>query len=323
VETLPECYATLGVVHEMWPPLPRRMKDYIAMPKPNSYRSLHTTVIGPEGKTIEFQIRTQAMHDENEHGVAAHWLYKQRQAGGGVKGSSAAKGGGANPPSGQKLAMELKWVQQLKNWQEQFSGATTDPEEFLRSMKIDFFQDRIFAVTPRGDVLDLPVGSTPIDFAYHVHSEIGNSAIGARVNGVVVPLDHPLKSGDVVTIVTQKGKKPSEDWLRFVKTSVAMDHIRLALRKKTGSLTWVAVKPPARAELKITVEDRVGLIKDISGVVAQSRIAILSFHTESTKGGKLHLNKVEIQTADKKKIDKIVARMKEVSGVKEESYRVV
>ena len=328
VETLPECYAALGVIHEMWPPLPRRMKDYIAMPKPNSYRSLHTTVIGPEGKTIEFQIRTQAMHDENEHGVAAHWLYKQRQAGGAVaKGGGAAKSGGGvgggNIPSGQKLAMELKWVQQLKNWQEQFSGATTDPEEFLRSMKIDFFQDRIFAVTPRGDVLDLPVGSTPIDFAYHVHSEVGNSAISARVNGVVVPLDHPLKSGDVVTIVTQKGKKPSEDWLRFVKTSVAMDHIRLALRKKTGSLTWVAVKPPARAELKITVEDRVGLIKDISGVVAQSRIAILSFHTESTKGGKLHLNKVEIQTADKKKIDKIVARMKGVSGVKEVSYRVV
>ncbi|MDR3581991.1 MAG: RelA/SpoT family protein [Candidatus Pacebacteria bacterium] len=315
VDTLPECYAALGVIHEMWPPLPRRIKDYIAMPKPNAYRSLHTTVIGPGGKTIEIQIRTQAMHDENEYGVAAHWLYKQRQAGGAPKGGERI--------SGQKLAAELKWVQQLKNWQEQFTGQTTDPEEFMRSMKIDFFQDRIFAVTPRGDVFDLPAGATPIDFAYHIHSEIGNSAIGARVNGVVVPLDHALKSGDVVTIVTQKGKKPSEDWLRFVKTTVAMDHIRLALRKKMGSPAWVAAKAPSRAELKITVVDRVGLIKDLSGVIAQARVAILSFHTESAKGGKLHLNRVEIQTGDRKKIEKIAARMKEVEGVREVSYKVV
>jgi GTP pyrophosphokinase len=234
VDTLPECYAALGVIHEMWPPLPRRMKDYIAMPKPNAYRSLHTTVIGPHDKTIEFQIRTKEMHDENEYGVAAHWLYKQRQAGGTRKG-------GATPPSGQKLAAELKWVQQLKNWQEQFSGQTSsDPEEFLQSMKIDFFQDRIFAVTPRGDVIDLPAGSTPIDFAYHVHSEIGNSAIGARVNGSVAPLDHKLRSGDVVEVITQKGKKPSEDWLRFVKTAIARDHIRLSLRKKDSAIRAAA-----------------------------------------------------------------------------------
>lgn len=317
VDTLPECYAALGVIHEMWPPLPRRIKDYIAMPKPNAYRSLHTTVIGPGDKTIEIQIRTQAMHDENEYGIAAHWLYKQRQTGG------AQKGGPGGNISGQKLAAELKWVQQLKNWQEQFSGQTTDPEEFLRSMKIDFFQDRIFVVTPRGDVLDLPAGSTPIDFAYNVHSEIGNSAIGAKVNGVGVPLDHPLKSGDVVTIVTQKGKKPSESWLRFVKTAVATDHIRLALRKKMGSPAWAAAKAPSHAELKITVEDRVGLIKDMSGVIAQSHIAILSFHTESAKGGKMHINKVEIQTADKAKIEKIMVKMKAVKGVREVSYRVV
>jgi GTP pyrophosphokinase len=315
VDTLPECYAALGVIHEAYPPLPRRMKDYIAMPKPNAYRSLHTTVIGPEGKTIEIQIRTQAMHDENEYGIAAHWLYKQRQTGGVSKGGEKI--------SGQKLATELKWVQQLKNWQEQFSGQTTDPEEFLRAMKIDFFQDRIFAVTPRGDVIDLPAGSTPIDFAYHIHSEIGNSAIGAKVNGVGVPLDHPLKSGDVVTVLTQKGKKPSESWLRFVKTAVAMDHIRLALRKKLDSPSWVAAKAPSRAELKVVVEDRVGLIKDISSVIAQSRIAIVSFHTESAKGGKFHINKVEIQSADKKKIERIMVKLKTVKGVREVSYRVV
>jgi guanosine-3',5'-bis(diphosphate) 3'-pyrophosphohydrolase len=218
VATLPECYAALGVIHEAWPPLPRRIKDYIAMPKPNAYRSLHTTVIGPEGKQVEIQIRTREMHDENEYGVAAHWLYKQR--------------GGVSTVSGQKLAQDIEWLQQLKNWQERFVGDTDDPEAFLRTMKVDFFQSRIFAVTPKGDVIDLPAGSTPIDFAYHVHSEIGDSAVGAKVNGFDVPLDHTLKSGDVVTIVTQKGKKPPEAWLKFVKTSVAQDHIRSVLRKK-------------------------------------------------------------------------------------------
>lgn len=219
VETMPECYAALGVIHEAWPPLPRRIKDYIAMPKPNSYRSLHTTVIGPDGKRVEIQIRTKEMHDENEYGVAAHWLYKQKQ-------------GGATNVSGKKLAQETAWVQQLKNWQERFAGNENDPEEFVRAMKIDFFTNRIFAVTPRGDVIDLPVGSTPIDFAYHVHSEIGNSATGAKINGVISTLNHTLKSGDVVEIITQKGKKPSENWLRFAKTTIARDHIRMALRKK-------------------------------------------------------------------------------------------
>ncbi len=314
VETLPECYAALGVIHEAYPPLPRRIKDYIAMPKPNAYRSLHTTVIGPEGKTIEFQIRTKEMHEENEYGVAAHWLYKQ-------KTDPTGKG---KAPSGQKLAAELKWVQQLKNWQERLSGeSAADPEEFLRSMKIDFFQDRIFAVTPRGDVIDLPFAATPVDFAYHIHSEVGNSAIGAKVNGVVVSLDHPLRSGDVVEIVTQKGKKPSEDWLRFVKTSVARDHIRLSLRKKESAIRAAAAgsRSLARTELKILVEDRVGLIKDISGTIAQSRIGIVSFHTETAKGGKLHVNRVDIQTNDKRKLDKIVEKLRGVRGVREVSYK--
>jgi guanosine-3',5'-bis(diphosphate) 3'-pyrophosphohydrolase len=218
VETVPECYAVLGIIHEAWPPLPRRIKDYIAMPKPNAYRSLHTTVIGPEKKTMEFQIRTQEMHDENEYGVAAHWLYQRRRDGESV--------------SGKKLAQEIAWVQQLKNWQERFQGTSNDPEEFLRAMKIDFFQHRIFAVTPAGDVIDLPSGATPIDFAYHVHSEIGDSATGAKVNGIITTLDHPLKSGDVVEIITQKGKQPSEDWLRFVKTTIAKEHIRSVIRKR-------------------------------------------------------------------------------------------
>lgn len=308
VATLPECYATLGVIHEAWPPMPRRIKDYIAMPKPNAYRSLHTTVIGPESKQVEIQIRTQEMHDENEYGIAAHWLYKEKQA-------------GAKEPSGKKLAREIAWVQQLKNWQEHFAGSTDDPEEFVRAMKVDFFTDRIFTVTPRGDVIDLPAGSTPIDFAYHIHSEIGNAATGAKVNGTASPLDRILKSGDVVEIITQKGKKPSESWLRFAKTTLARDHIRMALRRK--KFFGMSFHSPTRAELKMTVEDRVGLIKDISGSIAQLHIAIVSFHTEPMAGKQFHINKVEIQSTDKRKIEKLVAKLRDVKGVKEIGYRLI
>jgi GTP pyrophosphokinase len=307
VATLPECYAALGVIHEAWPPLPRRIKDYIAMPKPNAYRSLHTTVIGPDGKQVEVQIRTQEMHDENEYGIAAHWLYKEKNEG--VK------------ISGKKLAQELAWVQQLKHWQEHFTGNAEDPEEFVRAMKIDFFTDRIFAVTPRGDVIDLPVGSTPIDFAYHVHSEIGNAATGARVNGATSALDRVLKSGDVVEIITQKGKKPSEDWLRFAKTMIARDHIRIALRKK--KLLGMSFNTPTHAELKMTVEDRVGLIKDISGSIAQMHVGIMSFHTEPATGKRFHINKVEVASTDKKKIEKLIVKLRAVKGVKEIGYRLI
>jgi len=307
VATLPECYAALGVIHEAWPPLPRRIKDYIAMPKPNAYRSLHTTVIGPEGKQVEIQIRTQEMHDENEYGIAAHWLYKE-------------KNGGGAAVSGKKLAQEIAWVQQLKNWQERFLGNLSDPDEFIRAMKINFFQDRIFAVTPRGDVIDLPVGSTPIDFAYHVHSEIGNSATGAKVNGFIVPLDRPLKSGDVVEIVTQKGKRPSEDWLRFAKTTIAQDHIRLVLRKKKTFASDLS--QPTHAEFKIVAESRVGLIKDISSTIARSHIRILSFHTEAVKDKQIHIDKIDIQSTDKKKIEKIAVKIREVKGVKEVGYKI-
>jgi GTP pyrophosphokinase len=215
--TVPECYAALGVLHEEWAPVQSRIKDYIHVPKPNGYRSLHTTVAGPDTMTIEIQIRTKEMHDENEYGVAAHWLYDKKRRGEIV--------------SGKKLAHELTWVQQLKDWQEHF-GEDESPEAFLEAMKVNFFTDRIFAVTPKGDAIDLPVGATAIDFAYHIHSEIGNAAASAKVNGAQAPLDRALKSGDVVEIVTQKGKKPSEDWLLFAKTPMARDHIKTALRKK-------------------------------------------------------------------------------------------
>jgi GTP pyrophosphokinase len=305
VATVPECYAALGVIHESWPPVPRRIKDYVAMPKPNGYRSLHTTVIGPEEKTIEIQIRTREMHGEDEYGIAAHWLYKEKKS----------------LVSGKKLAGELTWVQQLKTWQEHFSGNTTDDAEMLQAMKVDFFQHRIFAVTPRGAVIDLPAESTPVDFAYHIHSEVGDSCIGARVNGFLVPLDHKLKSGDVVQILTQKGKKPSESWLRFVKTTIARDHIHIALRSKNKLIQ--GVRAPARCELKIAVEDRVGLVKDISATIARNHANIISFHSDNPKGGHYPLMKAEIQATEKIKIEKLIVKLKSIPGVKEVSYRFV
>ena len=306
VATIPECYAALGIIHEAWPPVPRRIKDYIAMPKPNGYRSLHTTVIGPEEKTMEIQIRTQEMHDEDQYGVAAHWLYKE-------------KNGGAI--SGKKLAEELTWVQQLKMWQDHFSGQSTDTAEMLQAMKVDFFQHRIFAVTPRGDVVDLPAESTPVDFAYHVHSEVGNTCVGAKVNGALVPLDHKLKSGDIVQILTQKGKKPSEDWLRFAKTTIARDHIRIALRSRNKVLT--GSRPPAHCELKIAVDNRSSIVKDISALITRNHATITSFHYDDPKGSRYPFDRVMVQMSDKAKIEKLIAKLKTIPGVKEVSYRIL
>jgi GTP pyrophosphokinase len=307
VETIPECYAVMGIIHEQWPPLPGRIKDYIAMPKPNTYRSLHTTVIGPEDKIVEFQIRTQEMHEENEYGVAAHWIYKTKSS--------------EKPASRKNDTEDVAWVQQLQSWQEHFSGKKIDPEEFIRAMKIDFFKERIFAITPRGDVIDLPIGATPVDFAYHVHSEIGNACTGARVNSMLVPLDHELRSGDMVTIITQKGKRPTEAWLKFVKTTLARERIRAAVREK--NLLARGMMAPTHAELKIITEDRVGFIKDISMTIARNHMNITAFHTENPKGGRFPFNKVEIQSIDKPKIEKLILKLRKMKGVKEISYKLI
>lgn len=307
VDTIPECYAVLGVIHEAWPPLPGRIKDYIALPKPNAYRSLHTSVIGPGDKIVEFQIRTKEMHDESEYGVAAHWMYKER--------------GTSEPATGEKLASEVTWVRQLREWQDRIFGKNSDPEKFLEAMKVDFFRHRIFAVTPRGEVIDLPMGATPIDFAYHIHSEVGDEASGARVNGTLVPLDHELTSGDMVEIIRQKGKKASEDWLKFVKTAVARDRIRAALKEKNNfAKQWQA---PTHCSLKIVTQDRPGLIQDISSMIARNHINILSFHAEHPKGGENSFDRVEIQLTDKGKIAKLIVKLKTIKGVKEVGWKLV
>ena len=307
VGTISECYAVMGILHEQWPPLPGRIKDYIAMPKPNAYRSLHTTLIGPDEKIIEFQIKTKEMHEENEHGVAAHWIYKQNASGKKVSGKAAAE--------------EVAWVQQLQSWQEHFSGKEIDSDDFMSAMKIDFFKERIFAITPRGDAIDLPAGATPVDFAYHIHSEIGDACAGAKVNGAIVPLDHELRSGDLVEIIMQKGKRPSEAWLQFVKTNVARERIRASMRTKNRLISSVIAF--THAELKITTEDRVGLIKDVSTTIAQNHMNIIAFHSDDSKGSRFPFTKIEIQSTDKSKIEKLILKLKKIKGVKEVSYKII
>lgn len=208
VKSVKDCYEALGVVHAMWKPMPGRFKDYIAMPKANMYQSLHTTVIRPNGEPAEFQIRTEEMHSICEFGVAAHWAYKEK---------------------GEKSETDLKkfsWLRQIMQWESELS----DPLEFMESVKIDLFDDEIFVFTPRGDVIQLPNGATPLDFAFSVHTELGVKTVGAKINGRMCPLRKKLNSGDIVEIQTSSHQKPSKDWLAFVITSKAKTKIRQYLR---------------------------------------------------------------------------------------------
>jgi GTP pyrophosphokinase len=208
-ESVADCYATLGVVHSEWTPVPGRFKDYIALPKSNMYQSLHTTVIGPGNRRVEIQIRTHEMHRTAEYGIAAHWQYKEHT-------------GGIDP----KDAARFVWLRQLMEFQQEVA----DPEEFYESVKVDLFPDDVYVFTPKGDVKTFPRGSTPVDFAYSIHSEIGHRCSGARVNGAIVPLRHKMQNGDVVEIITSKNHQPSKDWLEFVATSRARSRIRTYLR---------------------------------------------------------------------------------------------
>ena len=212
VDSVRDCYAALGTIHALWSPVPGRFKDYIAMPKFNMYQSLHTTVIGPEGKPVEMQIRTVEMHKRAEYGIAAHWKYKE---GAGVPGATS-KGG--------KVGDDMTWLRQLLDWQRE----AADPGEFLDSLRYDLRSTEVFVFTPKGDVVSLPAGATPVDFAYAVHTEVGHRCIGARVNGRLVPLESTLDNGDVIEIFTSKaeGAHPSQDWLQFVKSPRARNKIK-------------------------------------------------------------------------------------------------
>jgi len=205
VESVRDCYGVLGVVHSLWKPVPGRFKDYVAMPKSNGYQSLHTTVIANTGEPIEIQIRTHEMHRVAEFGIAAHWTYKEK--------------GGKDDGFDEKLS----WLRSLLEWQNEVG----DAELFVDTVKIDLFQDEVYVFTPKGDVLNLPAGSTPVDFAYRIHTEVGHRCVGARVNSRMVPLDYELKNGEIVEIITVKaGHGPSRDWLNFVKSASAKERIR-------------------------------------------------------------------------------------------------
>ncbi len=211
VSSVQDCYEVLGIVHTLWKPIPGRFKDYVAMPKSNMYQSLHTTVIGPHGEPLEIQIRTWEMHRTAEFGIAAHWLYKE----GGLDDTEMRK--------------KVAWLRHLIEWQ----GEMKDTEEFMETLRIGLFVDEVFVFTPKGDVKSLPAGSTPVDFAYSIHTALGHQCVGAKVNGRLVPLDHQLKNGDIVQIITSKTSLgPSRDWLQFVQTSKSKNRIRQFLREQ-------------------------------------------------------------------------------------------
>ncbi|MEU1806431.1 RelA/SpoT family protein [Streptomyces sp. NPDC019937] len=221
VDTVRDCYAALGTIHARWNPVPGRFKDYIAMPKFNMYQSLHTTVIGPSGKPVELQIRTFDMHRRAEYGIAAHWKYKQEA----VAGTSKVRTDVPRGKAGKDDAVnDMAWLRQLLDWQKE----TEDPGEFLESLRFDLSRNEVFVFTPKGDVIALPAGATPVDFAYAVHTEVGHRTIGARVNGRLVPLESTLDNGDLVEVFTSKaaGAGPSRDWLGFVKSPRARNKIR-------------------------------------------------------------------------------------------------
>ncbi len=233
VDTVQDCYAALGVVHNLWRPIPGEFDDYIATPKDNMYRSLHTAVVGPHGRPMEVQIRTWEMHRTAEYGIAAHWRYKEQ--------------------SGKRdieFENKIAWLRQLMEWRQE----VTDAQEFVDSMKTDVFQDRVYTFTPKGDIIDLPAGSTPIDFAYHVHTEVGHRCRGARVNGRLVPLDYQLRNGDQVEIITAKRGGPSRDWLNpnlgYVKTQRARGKIRQWFRRQDREINIAEGREVLDRELK-------------------------------------------------------------------------
>ena len=300
VDSIEDCYQTLGIIHALWKPVPSRIKDYIAIPKPNGYRSLHTTVFCEENIVVEFQIRTRQMHEEAEHGIAAHWAYSES----------------GKPKDGIKAdASRVAWIKKLQEWQRDI--APEKSEEYMEALKIDFFKDRIFVFTPKGEVIDLPEGATPVDFAYHIHSEVGDHMAGAKVNGKMVPFSYALATGDTVEIIVNKNKKPSPDWLSFARSSLSRGQIRSALRKQGIEITTPkAVRSRAReVTFLITRENRVGLLKDITTLLSKEKIDITKTESDLHDTTKPHLT-VRCKIPRACDFDKLLVRLRRIKGVK-------
>ena len=274
VSSVKDCYGVLGVIHAMWKPIPGRFKDYIAMPKSNGYQSLHTTVM-TRGYPLEIQIRTEAMHRISEFGVAAHWKYKE-----------AGRSIGVTDENDQKMS----WLRQMVSLQKEYD----DPKEFFEALKLDVFSDEVFVFTPRGDVIDLPKGSNPIDFAYHIHTEIGHHCVGAKVNGKIVPLEYKLKNGDIVSIVTNKASNgPSPDWLNTVASSATRGKIRAWFKKENReeniergmSLIRDEAKRLGYAPKELTAEKRLGKVAEKLNVQTEDDLlAALGYGGVSLRG---------------------------------------
>lgn len=228
VATIPECYEALGYIHSIWKPVPGRFKDFIAMPKANNYQSLHTTVMGPGGERIEIQIRTQEMHLIAERGIAAHWKYKEKSQ------------------TSNKTEAQAQWLRELVQWHQN----VRNPEEFLDTVKTDLFESEIYVFTPNGDVREFPEGATPLDFAYSIHSDLGNTCVGARVNGKMVPLKYRMQNGDTIEIVTSKTQSPSKDWLKFAVTSKAKSKIRQFVKEEQRKRSLIFGKDLVEKEFR-------------------------------------------------------------------------
>ncbi len=289
-----DCYTALGIIHKNWTPLPGRIKDYIASPKPNGYRSLHTTVYAPEEKSAEIQIRTQEMHEEAELGIAAHFVYQ------GLKGTKGYLERLALPADSKELA----FIKELRQFPKKLD-------------EVGFFRDRILVLTPKGDVIDLPKEATPVDFAYKIHTDLGHQCAHAKVNGKIAALDSRVQSGDVVEILTQKNKKPSASWLTFVKTAQARDKIRAALNSVKPILAAAADK---KTEIKLSVTQSPGLIRQITQIFSNSKIKIHNLDLKPKSEGGLENVKITVALTDKNKLLKIGAKLKQIKEIKKMTF---
>jgi guanosine-3',5'-bis(diphosphate) 3'-pyrophosphohydrolase len=299
VGSVKDCYGAVGVIHSLWKPLPGRFKDFIAMPKANMYQSLHTTVIGPEGRPLEIQIRTGEMHDLAEFGVAAHWMYKDTGQRSGTKRSGAA----ADDDN------KLKWLRSLLDWQQD----EADPREFMETLKVDLFEDEVFVFTPKGEVKSLAAGATPLDFAYEIHTDVGHRCVGAKVNGKIVPLSYQLRSGDIVEVLTSKRERgPSRDWLALVKTTRARNKIKAWFKAESRKDTEHAGRELLQEHLK-----RQGL--PAQKIVGSSLLADVIREIGFRKADDFYIALGSAKISPKTVVNKVLQRLKQGEAAETET----